>query len=253
MDTYLRSIERDAAIIIDVAQSMPLDTSVPSCPGWTLGDLVVHTGIVHRHKTETVAGGWLDEAPPEPEEPDGDVVMWFAAGVDEMLEVFRLHDLSRPTWTWCIHDHKADWWVRRMAHETAIHGVDAQSAVGEPPSLDPELATDGVDEILVEMMTGGPDWSTVTPMEGVVELATPDRRWGLRRATLSGTSPSTGTRYEALDTFVFDEAKPDTVIGAEPSTLDLWLWGRAPLSAGSVSGDPSLADQVRAVAAEATQ
>ena len=216
--TYLRSIERDAAIIIDVAQSMPLDTSVPSCPEWTLGDLVVHTGIVHRHNTETVAGGWLDEAPP-----------------------------------WCIHDHKADWWVRRMAHETAIHGVDAQSAVGEPPSLDPELATDGVDEILVEMMTGGPDWSTVTPMEDVVELATPDRRWVLRRATLSGTSPSTGTRYEALDTFVFDEAKPDTVIRAEPSTLDLWLWGRAPLSAGSVSGDPSLADQVRAVAAEATQ
>lgn len=39
-------------------------------------------------------------------------------------------------------------WIRRMAHETAVHRVDAAQAVGERWRVDPELAADGVAEAL---------------------------------------------------------------------------------------------------------
>ncbi len=249
---HLWSIERDAAVLLAAGMSLPLDTPVPSCPGWTVRDLIVHTGQVHRQKTETVRDGWVDESPPRPPEPDGDPVEWFAEGAAEMLAVFGAADLSAPTWTWCDHDHTSEWWVRRMAHETAIHAADAVLASGGVPVLDDDLAIDGVDEILDEMMTGGPAWGTVTPGDRVIALECGDRRWLLRTATFVGTSPRTGTHYD-MPTLIHDPGgEPDAVVATDPSTLDLWLWGRAPLPQGSVSGDASLADDVRALAAEAT-
>ncbi len=255
MDThaYLTSVERDAASMMAIAADLPLDTPVPTCPGWTLRDLMEHTGIVHRHKTETVRGGWLDESPPEPPGPDGDLLEWFGSGVEEMLDVFRTSDLSQPTWTWCAHEHRADWWVRRMAHETVIHGADSLIAAGGTGRVDQELAIDGVDEILDEMMIGGPDWGTLTAGEGVIALEAGGRRWVVRRASFSGTSPISGNTYEDLPALVYAEgSEPDAVIATDPETLDLWLWGRGNLPSGSVGGDKSLVDYVRLVAAEAT-
>jgi len=169
-----------------------------------------------------------------------------------MLGVLRSADLSQPTWTWCAHDHTAAWWVRRMAHETAIHAADAVLASGGVPVLDADLAIDGVDEILDEMMVGGPGWGTVTPTNRVIALEAGDRRWLLRSATFVGTSPQTGTHYD-MPALVHERgAEPDATVSTDPSTLDLWLWGRAPLPEGSVSGDRSLADELFTLAAEAT-
>ena len=39
-------------------------------------------------------------------------------------------------------------WARRMVHETMVHRVDAASAVGVEPELDPALAQDAIDELL---------------------------------------------------------------------------------------------------------
>jgi uncharacterized protein (TIGR03083 family) len=253
-DSYLASIEHDAASMLAVATAVPLDTPVPTCPGWTLWDLIEHTGIVHRHKTETVRGGWFDESPPRPSGPDGDIVEWFGNGVVEMLEVLRTADLSKPTWTWCPHQHNADWWVRRMAHETVIHGADALITAGRSGKVGHELGIDGVDEILDEMMIGGPAWGTLTAGEGVVALEADGHRWVVRRASFSGTSPNSGNTYEDLPALVYAKGhEPDAVIAADPGTLDLWLWGRGDLPGGAVSGDESLVDYVRLVAAEATQ
>ena len=252
-DSYLGSIEHDAASMMAVATDVPLDTAVPTCPGWTLRDLLEHTGIVHRHKTETVRGGWLDASPPQPSGPDGDILEWFDLGVVEMLRVFRTSDLSKPTWTWCPHQHDADWWVRRMAHETVIHGADALIAAGGPGRVGPELAIDGVDEILDEMMIGGPAWGTITAGDGVIAMEVEGRQWVVRRASFSGTSPSSGNSYDGLPALVYAaDHEPDAVIATDPATLDLWLWGRGDLPDGAASGDGSLVDYVRLVAAEAT-
>jgi len=252
-DFFIASIQGDAAAMIAAVGIVGLEAPVPTCPGWTVLDLVTHTGVVHRHKAETVRGGYLDEPPPQPDGPSGDVLRWFSDGVEEMLAIFVDADLSVPTWTWCAHEHSADWWVRRMAHETAIHAADAVLASGGTAVIERDLAIDGVDEILDEMMIGGPSWGTVTPTDRVVALESADRRWVLRTATFGGTSPMTGTTYDGLDTFVYDRTSPpEATVRVDPETLDLWLWGRRELPIGAVRGDLSLADHVRAVAAEST-
>ncbi len=252
--SYIPSIERDAAVMMSIASGASPDLPVPSCPDWTLRDLMVHTGIVHRHKTEILRGDWREEAPPEPPGPgERDLVEWFGLGVVEMIQAMRSVDLDEPRWTWSRHERAASWWVRRMAHETAIHSADAMLTVGERPVLDPALAVDGVDEILDEMMVGGPDWGTLDPEPGVVELRAAGRAWRLQRATFSGTSPLTGTTYDRLDALVWAESPPDARVETDPSTLDLWLWGRADLDGSYVFGDPDLVDHVRRVAADSSQ
>ena len=113
-----------------------------------------------------------------------------------------------------------------------------------------------IDEILVEMMTGGPAWGTIHPTDDVVAIevddADPEASWVLRTAVFSGTSPSSGTTYEGLDTFELIDGDPDTRIRGSASAMDLWLWGRGPIDELSVVGGHELADHVRTVAAEST-
>lgn len=252
--SFIPSIERDAAVMMSIASDAPPDLPVPSCPGWTLRDLMVHTGIVHRHKTEVLRGDWRDEAPPEPPGPgDQDLVEWFGLGVVEMISVMRSVDLSQPKWTWSRHDHAGTWWVRRMAHETAIHAADAILTVGRTPTLDPDLAVDGVDEILDEMMVGGPDWGSLEAEPGIVELTTAGRTWRVQRASFSGTSPHSGSTYDGLPALVWSEHPPDARVVTDPSTLDLWLWGRAELDRSDIVGDPDLVAYVRHVAADSSR
>jgi uncharacterized protein (TIGR03083 family) len=240
--------------MVDATIAAGLDADVPTCAGWTVRDLIVHTGRVHRHKAEVVRGGYVDGDAEYPPRPKGDVLEWFTVGLDEMLAVFAEADLSAPSWTWCDHEHNADWWIRRMAHETAIHAADAMIAARRTPAVDAWLAIDGVDEILDEMMIGVPDWGTVTRGERTVALEAGGRRWGLRTATFSGVGPESDTAYEDLVCLLRDDApRPDAVVHTDPETLDLWLWGRRDLPDADVTGDRSVVDHVRAVAVEATQ
>lgn len=252
-DAYLRSVERDAATMAAIADTVPLETPVPSCPGWDLRELMVHTGVVHRHKAATVRDGWIDGQPERPPGPDGDLIVWFEEGVADLVTVLRNADLAMPSWTWCAHEHSARWWVRRMAHETAIHRADAELAAGFVPELDEALGVDGADEVINESMVGGPVWGTVTPTDRAFELRAGDRSWLLRTATFSGTSPRSGKTYSDLGTLVFDDAEPEMVVDTDGSTLDLWLWGRGRLPSDAVSGDKDLAAFVRELAAQATK
>jgi uncharacterized protein (TIGR03083 family) len=253
-DAYMRAIRKDADAMVAAARVAGLESDVPTCPGWTVRDLMVHTGRVHRHKTEVVRGRYLDADAKFPQKPDDDVLEWFAEGVDEMLGVFADADLSAPSYTWCSHDHTADWWVRRMAHETAIHAADALIAAGKTPTIEASLAQDGVDEILDEFMIGGPSWGEIVSSDRTISLRSGDREWNLRSAVFSGTSPTTGTSYEALDKLVYDSGgRPMATVATDPATLDLWLWGRGELPHEAVTGDRSVVSHVRAVAVESTQ
>ena len=253
-DLYMTTIRRDAEAMVDAARVVGLNEDVPTCPDWTMRDLVMHTGRVHRHKAEVVRGRYVEADASFPPRPDGDVLEWFLEGLDEMLDVFATADLSARSWTWCSHEHNADWWVRRMAHETAIHGADALIAAGRVPAIESSLAIDGVDEILDEFMTDIPQWGGVTEGDKTVALEAGGHRWGLRTATFSGIEPESGTAYEELVALVIDDADdPDAVVRTDPETLDLWLWGRRELPDEAVMGDRSVVDHVRAAAVEATQ
>jgi len=261
MDTerFTELLRSDLATMASAARSAGLAADVPTCPGWDVRDLVVHTGVVHRHKVETLLGDYTDGRAPMPVAPDQDmsdseVMAWFDEGATALLDACTTADLDAPSWTWCEHQHTKGWWIRRMAHETVIHGIDAVVAAGGTPMIDPWLAGDGVDEILDEFMTGGPAWGSVTPLDGTIRLQTADRSWNLRMAEFSGTSPHSGETYSGLPKLVYERVdEPMAIVSSDAPTLDLWLWGRGPLPSGAITGDISVVDAMRSTAADATQ
>ena len=254
-NSYLKAIQRDSGALI-VAASLGLDPAVPSCPGWTVRDVVGHTGAVHRHKEQIVREKWLDKAPSSVDPPNEGLIEWFEDGVEALLSALADTDPTVPVYTWYPPDQSVGFWYRRMAHETAVHRVDTELGHGLVNPIEPSLAADGVDEVLAVMMEGSPDWARVTPTDHTLRIECTDRAgsWSLRFMTWTGTGPESGTEYRDEPGFVFGEVgRPTTAVSGTASDLDLFLWGRGPKENLSVSGDPSLVDTLRQIAAEATQ
>ncbi|MEV4051587.1 maleylpyruvate isomerase family mycothiol-dependent enzyme [Amycolatopsis sp. NPDC049688] len=128
---------------------------VPNCPKWTVHDLVTHIALVHDTITSLAMGR---EPRPEPPPDWEDVLGWWDGrrlGLREALA----RNPDTP-------------WTRRMAHETAIHRLDAESALPDPVEtrFSPEFANDGIDEFL----------TFVVPRRGFavnVRITTPERTW----------------------------------------------------------------------------
>ncbi|MFC7405605.1 maleylpyruvate isomerase family mycothiol-dependent enzyme [Georgenia alba] len=134
-----------------------LRAEVPTCPGWRVRDLLAHQGMVHRWAAAQLRGADGDSAGWEEEgRRHADPLEWLRDGAvelarqltdapDDLAAKVFLRDAPRPR----------AFWARRQCHETTIHAVDAQAAaLGRPPDtgevdwITPELAADGIDELL---------------------------------------------------------------------------------------------------------
>jgi uncharacterized protein (TIGR03083 family) len=251
---YLDAIRRDSALLA-VAGRKGLDEPVPCCEGWSVRDLVGHTGAVYRQK-EAIVREQREGGEPDYEEPPGlDLLMaWFEDGADRLLATLAATDPATPVATWYPSDPTVGFWYRRMAHETLIHRVDAEQAHSAISSIDPELAADGVDEILRVFMADVPEWGSATERERSIRLIADGRSWVMRDAAFSGTSPR-GKTYDGRQMFAIaddHDDETDATIAGAPEALDLWLWGRGSLDDLAVTGDENLVSLLRETAAEDT-
>ncbi len=130
-------------------------TPVPTCPGWTLTDLVRHTGSVQRWFTVLLRQ--KVQQPPRSRDVDlhwpstsAGYPDWLAEAAAQAGAEFASADLDAPMWAWGADQH-ARFWVRRMLFETLVHRVDADLALGLEPDIDPALAADGVSEFLANL------------------------------------------------------------------------------------------------------
>lgn len=129
------------------------DAPVPSCPGWALRDLVAHVGGVERWVLHALAHG--DGDAPEPRVPADELLAaWLQDSAQLLLEALAL-DAATPAWT-IAPPHTVGFWVRRQAHEHAIHAWDAATALhaargGCAAALDARLAADAIDEVVGTM------------------------------------------------------------------------------------------------------
>lgn len=191
-----------------------LAADVPSCPGWTVRDLVTHVAEVYEHKIAcTLLGRAPDPWPPE-WPADRDPLEWLGDAHERLLDLFAGSEASTPSATWWPPDQTLGFWARRMAHETAVHRVDAELAAGTPTPVDADLAVDGVDEILTIMLAG--DW-TDEPDDAAV---------GQRIAIEAG--PRTWTVVLDRESITVTDGDRQAVarLSGDPSDVDLWLWGR---------------------------
>ena len=84
-----------------------------------------------------------------PDPPAEGLLDWYRAGLAEVVADLRaVDDPERPVYAFAPEHQRAGFWPRRMAHETTVHRVDAEQAVGLPVGpIEPALAVDGIDEM----------------------------------------------------------------------------------------------------------
>ncbi len=187
---YLAHVRADGDALLAAARQAP-DAPVPSCPDWTVTDLLAHTGGIHRWVTEIVRTRATDRLA-FPTAPD-EVLGWFEEGMNELVDALSSVEPDTQVWNWRDRaPADASFWFRRMAHETGVHRWDGQRAVGAPSPIDAALAADGVDEYL-GFVEGWLARSPKPELTGTIVLAPTDRseRWnalsrGNATATVSG-------------------------------------------------------------------
>ena len=247
---YLQVIRREGDLLLGAAAAN-LDAAVPSCPGWTVRDLLAHVGAVHRKKEQIVRERITDRSPQDavPPNDDAGLVEWCRSGLDELTATLAATDPATPVFTWYSADQTAGFWCRRMAHETAIHRVDAEAAFGHVSPLDPQTAADGLDELLGPVIcayTEDPRWE-YRPDGRVVLLRAPDAAREFRLLLGEG---SEGPGWAIAEG---GHGHPDTTVTAGAWDLDLWSWGRLPATGLRVEGAGSLLESIRQTVLRATQ
>lgn len=247
---YLNAIRNDSDLIVKAGES-DLTAAVTCCPGWSLGDLIQHLGDVYGFVTDVVETRAIDEerdvAPldqhrSEKREQRGDdfarspdLVPWFRSERGRLLEVLTGADPGERVWTWWKLEQRAGFWQRRMAHETAVHRWDAQSAAGAPAPIERTLAADGVDEALA---THAPERRS--------ECDLPSNGETYRfEATDAGVAWTVclGTDGVMVDRDGQAGSVADVSVRGTASDLVLFLWQRIAAGVLDVRGDVGMVDR----------
>jgi uncharacterized protein (TIGR03083 family) len=220
---------------------------VPSCPDWSVGDLVRHLGAVYRRTRSRIGSGdperhWgpviIPDDAPGPTDPG--VVSWFAAELAELDASLDAVDPDAPAWNWAPQAKKALFWHRRCAHETAIHRWDAQLATGLPEPLEGKLAGDTVTEALDTFLPAGRRRAH-SGAAGLAHLVAHDlgQDWYVRLRADGIALLDTGTLLD-------DDAHPARAAAdGTASDLALALWGRIAFDVLDTAGDPALLEALR--------
>jgi uncharacterized protein (TIGR03083 family) len=230
--------DQAAAFRSAVIQAGP-NAEVSTCPGWDVRKLVQHLGRVYAMVALALTLEPGDERPKTPRPPADfdDALSWWDDQLTTMLRELSTSDPQRPVWSF-FPGGTAETWTRRMAHETAIHRLDAEHALaGLGPDhvheliFDPQLAADGIDEMLTVLLPARGDWAE-RESKGTVLYHAPDagRAWLVEYRP--GLPPLAGAPTDAA-------LEVDATVAGTADAVYRRVWGRP--STALVTGDATLA------------
>ncbi|MBN9734842.1 MULTISPECIES: maleylpyruvate isomerase family mycothiol-dependent enzyme [unclassified Pseudonocardia] len=161
VDPYAEVLVAENDRLADLLETADPTAEVPTCPGWTLLQLLRHVGRGHRWAAQMVASGATEGLDPrevvggKPPEGGPEVAaQWLRDGADELLDAVVAAGPQAPVWTF-TGPRPSAWWVRRRLHEATVHRADAAIALGTPFEIAPALAADGLSEWL-DLLTARP-------------------------------------------------------------------------------------------------
>ncbi|MET9324229.1 maleylpyruvate isomerase N-terminal domain-containing protein [Streptomyces sp. NPDC003038] len=229
--------------------------AVPSCPGWTVSDLVGHLGGVQRYVAHILRERLVEAPDPGdlslygiPADPEiraawpvpdrapnrgpvpGALIDWFTEGARALEGLLRELGPDVPVWTWSV-ERTSGFWLRMQTIELAVHRWDAQFAAGSPSPLDPRLAADAVSQSFEVMAPARRSWQAAPAGAG--------ERYRFRRMD----GPESWTVAFSADEIHLEPGSTgpvDVEAAASASDLALFLWRRLPATALRTTGDAGL-------------
>lgn len=196
---------------------------IPTCPEWTVETLIAHLGRVY---------GWVpglieaQQQPELPEAPDGwaKLLSWTDEALTELVRTLRVTDPGTAAWGFTQNATVA-FWARRMAHETAIHRLDAEHAAAgntEPlPGLifDPAFAADGIDELLAVLVPVPHPAKNTIPTDGTLLVHAADAGQAWQLTLTPGAAPTCHPAQGAA-------TEVDATMAGTADAVYRAIWGR---------------------------
>lgn len=226
---FLGQLERDGTLLATAAAAAEWDAAVPGIT-WSVRDVVVHVGAVHRwcadivrrQLTRNETGG---SSAFRPRLADDDVLDWYADGLAGLVSTLATAPDDLTVWAFGPAAPAARFWSRRQAHETAIHRADVEAGAGhEIVGFDAGFAQDGLHEVVAEFARG----FTVAGSGRLALLASDGDDW---LVTFDGGA-IVGNPATDLDDV-------DATVTGSSSDLYRWAWNRP--SPAVVAGDRAVA------------
>jgi uncharacterized protein (TIGR03083 family) len=226
---HLAALTAEGTLLASAASRVDHDAPVPGCPAWQVGDVIRHTGQVHRWAAAAVRDRSRDAARYSADDGSGvagpDLVEWFRAGHEALVATLASADPDVATFTFLPAPSPLAFWARRQTHETGIHRADVESGGGSITPFDPAEALDGIDELVGGFAARKSKGDAGARAFGVLPTDS-DRGWLVRVGTEPVRDPAAAAGAEC-------------VLRGTASDLHLLLWNR-PADAVEIAGDAAL-------------
>ncbi len=235
---HIDSLRAEGMLLADSAEATGFDAQVPTCPEWTVRDLLRHMGEVHRwsrsHVLTQPESIIQEDFALYPQE-DAELLAWFRTGHAELLQALEAADPDAAYVSFLPGELKGTrFWARRQAHETTIHRVDAQAVTGMVSPSTTEFAVDGIEEMLHGFLARRPSrLKTTEPYTFVLVSTDHPQAW---RVSVDAEGASTTD----------DPGEGGTRVYGSAFDLYLLLWNRRPLEGLEVQGPAEPLEHYRA-------
>lgn len=247
MDTsaHVTGVVEQTRAVADLVHGADAAARVPTCPEWTMADLVDHVGATQRMVTMLVgermtepSGAFARQAS-APADP-GQWRAWLTDGADEVVQAFASAADDTPVWDPSGAAAGVPFWSRRLFGEICVHGADVAATVGVPYELAPERAVGAIEDWL-DTMTSSGYW------ENRPDFADAMRGNGQTLHFHATDAPGEWVARREPDRVVLERThlKADVAVRGPATELLLVLSRRRPIAAAStleVLGDRALFD-----------
>ncbi len=157
---YLNAVVEQTRTFADWVHGRDAVAPVPTCPKWTLADLVDHVG-----STQRVVAMLVGERMIEPSKAFASYVPgptdsaqwrdWLTDAAAEAKQAFESVADDTPVWDPSGGDAGVQFWSRRLFGEACVHRADAAATLGMRYELAPEPAVEAIQDWLANMTSRG--------------------------------------------------------------------------------------------------
>ena len=228
-DTHVNWLEAENHAFADACER-DLAVGVPTCPGWTMHDLLAHHASFQSWITTIVHDRLLEPfAPTSIAPPDDDEINWYRAIGARLVTTLRSAPAEANVWG-VTNQQSVGAWARRQASETSVHRWDAQNATGVATPI--AHADDYISEILEHLLPGL-----------IASFGAPIPQGTLAMRATDSANTWTATSTIGRITSVPDHTPADVTLSGTALDLLLALWNRP--SNTEINGDHDVLGQWR--------